>query len=101
MQAPQNHKGILADRDGTSAVPACGPLGVYDFGISLKDFLTIVWRRRGIILLTMSVITGLAVLLASQLTLRYTATASVMIEPHQARSIDPEASPVSCHRTGL
>jgi polysaccharide biosynthesis transport protein len=88
MQVPQDRKGTLPPRYATSTTPAYDAPGVYDPGLSLKDFLAIVWRRRGIILLTMSMITGLAILLAFQLTPRYTATASVMIKPHQIRVID-------------
>ena len=91
MQAPQKHRGMLPERDGTSAVPAYGPLGVYDSGVSLKDLLGIVRRRRVIILLTVCAITGLAALLAFQLTPRYTATADVMIKPRQVRVIDLES----------
>ena len=91
MQVPQNHKGMLAERGGTSAMPAYGPLGVDDSGVSLKDLLGIVRRRRVIILLTICAITGLAALLAFQLTPRYTATADVMIKPRQVRVIDLES----------
>jgi succinoglycan biosynthesis transport protein ExoP len=88
MLAPQNHRGMLAERNGTSAVPTYGAVGVSDSGVSLKDLLDIVWRRRIIILLTISVITGLTALLAFQLTPRYTATAAVMIKPREIQVID-------------
>jgi polysaccharide biosynthesis transport protein len=80
MQAPQNRGGTLPNGYVTATAP--------DSSASLKDFLGIVRRRRTIILLTMSVITGLVAVLAFQLTPRYTATASVMIKPHQGRIID-------------
>jgi polysaccharide biosynthesis transport protein len=88
MQAPQDRKGTLPARYAASTAPVYGAPIVPDPGLSLKDFLAIVWRRRGIVLLTISLITGLAILLAFQLTPRYTATASVMIKPSQVRVID-------------
>jgi succinoglycan biosynthesis transport protein ExoP len=77
--------------DLSSAQPAYGALGVHDSGVSLKELLGIVRRRRVVILLTICAITGLAVVLAFQLTRRYTATADVMIKPRQVRVIDLES----------
>jgi succinoglycan biosynthesis transport protein ExoP len=90
MQAPQDTRGTLLETYSRSAALYGAP-GVYDSGVSLKDLLGIVRRRRLFILLTVCVITGLAALLSLQLTPRYTATAHVMIEPRQIRVIDLES----------
>jgi polysaccharide biosynthesis transport protein len=91
MQVQQNHRGTLAERDSASAVPAHGAPDIHDYGVSLKDLLGIVRRRKVIILVTIVVITGLAALLAFQLTPWYTATADVMVKPRQVRIIDLES----------
>jgi capsular exopolysaccharide synthesis family protein len=85
MQAPQNLGGTLSTSLGHAVSPA---FGAYDTSVSLKDVLSLLRRRRIIILLTVCVITGLATVLAFQLTPRYTATAEVMIRPQQVRVID-------------
>lgn len=88
MQAPQDRDGTLPVRYATSTAPVYSAPGVDDSGVSLKDLLGIVRRRKGTILLTIAAITGLATLLAFELTPRYTATANVMIKPQQVRIID-------------
>jgi succinoglycan biosynthesis transport protein ExoP len=80
MTASQNRTTLNASTYGTP--------GAYGSSITLKDFLGILRRRRVIILMTVCVITGLAALLAFQLTPRYTATADVMIKPREVRVID-------------
>ena len=91
MQAQQNHRNTLTGRDSVSAGPVHAAPGVDDHSISLKEFLGILRRRRVTILLTILAVTGLAALLASQLTPRYTATADVMIKPREVRIIDLES----------
>jgi capsular exopolysaccharide synthesis family protein len=85
MQAPQNLGGTLPASSGRAVSPA---FGAHDTSVTLKDLLGILRRRRAIVLLTVCVITGLATVLAFQLTPRYTATAEVMIRPQQVRVID-------------
>jgi polysaccharide biosynthesis transport protein len=91
MKAPQNRKRSLPASHPIGSGPAYGTSGVDGAGITLKDFLDIVRRRRVIIIMTVGVITALAALLAFQLTPRYTATADVMIKPRQVRVIDLES----------
>jgi polysaccharide biosynthesis transport protein len=88
MQAQQSHRGTLIGRDSVSAAPAHSASGVDDYSVSLKDFLGILRRRSVTILLTVVAITGLAALLAFQLTPRYTANADVMIKSREVRVID-------------
>jgi succinoglycan biosynthesis transport protein ExoP len=85
MQVPQNPRSASID------APAYGAPGAYQSGITLKELLGIVRRRRVIILMTVCLITGLAAMLAFKLTPRYTATADVMIKPRQVRVIDLES----------
>jgi polysaccharide biosynthesis transport protein len=91
MQVQQNHRNTLAGRDSVLVVPVHAAPGVDDSRISLKEFLTILRRRRVTILLTIFAVTGLAALLAFHLTPRYTATAEVMIKPREIRIIDLES----------
>jgi succinoglycan biosynthesis transport protein ExoP len=88
MQAPQNRKGIPPARHVALPAPAHSITGSTEPGVTIKDFLGIVRRRRIIVLLTICVITGLAALLSFQLTPRYTATARVMIKPREIQVID-------------
>lgn len=88
MQAPQDRDGALPVRSAASTGRAYSAPGAYDSRVSLKDLLDIVRRRRSIILLTVCTITGLAALLAFQLTPRYTATASLMVKQPPVRVID-------------
>jgi polysaccharide biosynthesis transport protein len=91
MQAQQHYRDALAGRNSVSAVPVHAAPGVDDYSMSLKEFLGILRRRRVTILLTIFAVTGLAALLAFQLTPRYTATADVMIKPREVRIIDLES----------
>jgi polysaccharide biosynthesis transport protein len=105
MQAQQNHRNALVGRGNVPAVPVHAAPGVVhpapgvahpapgvdNYSISLKEFLAILRRGRVTILLTIFAVTGLAALLAFQLTPRYTATADVMIEPREVRIIDLES----------
>jgi len=87
-QVPQNRGGMLPANYTSLPTPAYGVIGVPDSGISIKDLLGIVRRRRVIVLVTICAITGLAALLGFQLTPRYTATADVMIKPREIQVID-------------
>jgi uncharacterized protein involved in exopolysaccharide biosynthesis len=57
-------------------------------GLDIKDLLGILRRRKRVILSTVLLLTSLAVLVALQLTPRYTATAMVMIDP---RGVHPSS----------
>jgi uncharacterized protein involved in exopolysaccharide biosynthesis len=60
-------------------------------GLDIKDLLGILRRRKRVILSTVLLLTSLAVLVALQLTPRYTATAMVMIDPRKSNVVDVES----------
>lgn len=62
-----------------------------DDDIDLRELLRKIWRRRGIILGTIVVITVLAALVIFQLTPRYTASTLVMIGARENQVVDVEA----------
>ena len=62
-----------------------------DDDIDLRELLRKVWRRRGIILGTVIVLTVLAALVIFQLTPRYTASTLVMIGARENQVVDVEA----------
>ena len=62
-----------------------------DDDIDLRELLRKVWRRRGIILGTVTVLTVLAALVIFQLTPRYTASTLVMIGARENQVVDVEA----------
>jgi polysaccharide biosynthesis transport protein len=90
-KAPQDLQGSLLASYPSVSAPAYSAPSVYESSVTLKDLLGIVRRRRVIILGTVCLFTGLAALLAFQLTPRYTATADVIIKPRQIRVIDFES----------
>ena len=59
--------------------------------IELREMLRKLWRRRRIVIGTVVTLTVLALIVTLQLTPRYTATVSVMIEPRTSRVVDVEA----------
>lgn len=59
--------------------------------IELREMLRKLWRRRRLIIGTVVTLTVLALIVTLQLTPRYTATASVMLEPRTSRVVDVEA----------
>ena len=85
MQATQNGRDMVPASHATVAAPA---YGISESGITIKDFLAILRRRRIIILVTMLLITGLTTLLGFQLTRRYTATAELLIKPPDIQVVD-------------
>jgi polysaccharide biosynthesis transport protein len=85
MQAAQNGRDRLPVSHGTLTAPA---YGAHEPGMTIQDFLGILRRRRIVILATVCLITGLAALLAFQLTPRYTATADLLIKPPEFKVID-------------
>jgi hypothetical protein len=86
MQAAQNGRGMVPASRATVAASAYGIPP--ESGISIKDFLSILRRRRMIILVTIFLVTGLATLLGLQLTRRYTATAELLIKPPDIQVVD-------------
>lgn len=62
-----------------------------DDDIDLRELLRKIWRRRGIILGTVIVLTVLAALVIFQLTPRYTASTLVMIGARENQVVDVEA----------
>lgn len=57
---------------------------------NLRELLRVLWRRRWLILATMAIVMAGAVLLLTQLTPHYTATAQVMVDPRQQNVVDIE-----------
>lgn len=57
---------------------------------NLREMMRILWRRRWLMLVTFAVVMAGTVLLLSQLTPRYTATAQVMVDPRQQNIVDIE-----------
>jgi succinoglycan biosynthesis transport protein ExoP len=95
MQAAQNGRDIVPESHATLAAPA---YGIHESSITIKDFLSILRRRRIIILVTIFLITGLTTLVGFQLTRRYTATADLLIKPPdiqvvELQSVVPERPP--------
>jgi polysaccharide biosynthesis transport protein len=63
----------------------------YGDPIDIKNLISIIRRRKAIVLWTVCLVTGLAALIVALLTPHYTATSVVMIEPRPARVIDLKA----------
>ncbi len=57
----------------------------------LDDLLRMLWRRKMVVLGTLVTLTTIVTITVFQLTPRYTATASIMIEPRETRVVDVEA----------
>ena len=60
-------------------------------GLDIKELLSILRRRKGVILATVLLVTILSVLVGLQLTPKYTATAMVMIDPRKSNVVDVES----------
>lgn len=70
-----------------------GPVGPAEtFGeVDLRELLRKVWRRKGVIFGTVTLLTALAGIVVFQLTPRYSAETVLMIEARQSRVVDLEA----------
>lgn len=57
---------------------------------NLTELLRVLWRRRWLMTATFAVIMATAIIILTQLTPRYTATAQVMVDPRQQNVVDIE-----------
>ena len=75
------------DPTGGSALPHEAP----EDGFDLRELGRKLWRRKGIILGTSTILTTLAALVIFQLTPRYTAETHIIVDPRQSKVVDVEA----------
>ena len=62
-----------------------------DLGFNFREIFGTLWRRRWVIGGTVLLVTSIAVLVAFQVTPRYTATAEVLVDPRERKVADVEA----------
>ena len=62
-----------------------------DLGFNFREIFGTLWRRRWVIGGTVLLVTSIAVLVAFQVTPRYTATAEVLVDPRERNVADVEA----------
>ena len=62
-----------------------------DLGFDFREILGTLWRRRWVIGGTILLVTSIAILVAFQVTPRYTATAEVLVDPRERKVADVEA----------
>lgn len=74
----------------TTPDPAATAAGAAAGGWGLSELTRLVWRRRALLLGTMAFVIGLALLAMYAIPPRYTARATVMIDPREQRIVDIE-----------
>ncbi|MBI1180352.1 MAG: polysaccharide biosynthesis tyrosine autokinase [Alphaproteobacteria bacterium] len=92
---------IMRSRDGDAAMNEQsearrrGLLSLYglwnerdNHQLTLRDLINVVWRRRWVVLATVVVVTGAAILVISQMTPLYSSTAMILVEPRVNRVAD-------------
>ncbi len=67
------------------------PLEPVEDGFDLRELGRKLWRRKGVILGTSTLLTTLAALVIFQLTPRYTAESHIVVDPRQSKVVDVEA----------